>query len=568
MIATTPSGTRTRWTRRPLGRVQPSATSPTGSGSAGDLAQARRPSPASRASESRSRSTTVAARRPPRPRRRRRRWPRGSRRGGRGAGRRRPAGRRPSPRWRRWPAPGWRPWRGPRGRRWRRWGTQRRLRGLGQVAGSGHDEPAAPASRPRDDLPGMADALAAGVPRRPRDGSGCSATTEAHRSRYLRPFFAHEGRRHLQAPAPCSRPTTTPAPRTGTRPGTGRRRSSTCSRMAPFDAPRACGRRIPRALRGLGRSRRPTPSHPEHYYLAVLGTRPDQPGQGRRLGADAARARPVRRRGHRRLPRVARRSRTSPSTGATGSRSSRSCSLPRGPDLWPMWRDPQAPRESDDRRGRRAARRPGAATDDGRARLVARRGRHLPVAHRRPRSARWRSRRYLGVGATADVFKAALRIPNLLQNLLGEGVLSASFIPVYSRLLEEDRREAAATLAGNDPRAAARRDGRDRRARHRCSPARSRCVITPGLLGRAARARRRRCCGSCSRASRFLVLSAFCTGILNSHRQFFLSYVSPVMWNLGQIAFVVAAGRLGRHRRRHRPRAGLGRARRRRSSRC
>ena len=39
-----------------------------------------------------------------------------------------------------------------------------------------------------------------------------------------------------------------------------------------------------------------------------------------------------------------------------------------------------------------------------------------------------------------------------------------------------------------------------------------------------------------------LVLSAFCTGILNSHRQFFLSYVSPVMWNLGQITFVVAAG--------------------------
>ena len=55
---------------------------------------------------------------------------------------------------------------------------------------------------------------------------------------------------------------------------------------------------------------------------------------------------------------------------------------------------------------------------------------------------------YLGVGSTADVFKAALRIPNLLQNLLGEGVLSASFIPVYSQLLEEDR-PAAQRLAGN-----------------------------------------------------------------------------------------------------------------------
>ena len=60
MIATTPSGTRTRWTRSPFGRVQPSATSPTGSGSAATarspLAMAR-----SRMSERRSRSTTVAA---------------------------------------------------------------------------------------------------------------------------------------------------------------------------------------------------------------------------------------------------------------------------------------------------------------------------------------------------------------------------------------------------------------------------------------------------------------------------------------------------------------------------
>ena len=44
---------------------------------------------------------------------------------------------------------------------------------------------------------------------------------------------------------------------------------------------------------------------------------------------------------------------------------------------------------------------------------------------------------YLGNSAAADAFKAGFRIPNILQNLLGEGVLSASFIPVYSRLLGE-----------------------------------------------------------------------------------------------------------------------------------
>ena len=50
----------------------------------------------------------------------------------------------------------------------------------------------------------------------------------------------------------------------------------------------------------------------------------------------------------------------------------------------------------------------------------------------------------------ADAFRAALRIPNFLQNLFGEGVLSASFIPVYSRLLagsnEKDADEVASVV--------------------------------------------------------------------------------------------------------------------------
>lgn len=146
---------------------------------------------------------------------------------------------------------------------------------------------------------------------------------------------------------------------------------------------------------------------------------------------------------------------------------------------------------------------------------------------------------YLGVGATADVFKAALRIPNLLQNLLGEGVLSASFIPVYSRALERDDEEAQ-RLAGAilgllivvmaavvvlgvvfaRPLAA---------------------LITPGFQGEqldlAVTLLRIMFPGIA-----LSVLSAYCTGVLNSHREFFLSYVSPVMWNAGQIALIVGAG--------------------------
>src|SRR5476649_1189759 len=42
---------------------------------------------------------------------------------------------------------------------------------------------------------------------------------------------------------------------------------------------------------------------------------------------------------------------------------------------------------------------------------------------------------YFGLSPAADAFRAAMRIPNILQNLLGETALSASFIPVYARLL-------------------------------------------------------------------------------------------------------------------------------------
>ena len=51
--------------------------------------------------------------------------------------------------------------------------------------------------------------------------------------------------------------------------------------------------------------------------------------------------------------------------------------------------------------------------------------------------------RVLGLSLAADAFAAAARIPNLLQNLLGEGVLSASFVPVYSRLLDDEEEGAA-----------------------------------------------------------------------------------------------------------------------------
>src|SRR4029077_1579337 len=48
----------------------------------------------------------------------------------------------------------------------------------------------------------------------------------------------------------------------------------------------------------------------------------------------------------------------------------------------------------------------------------------------------------------ADAFRAALRIPNTIRSLLGEGTLSASFIPVYAALNERPDKAAARSLAG------------------------------------------------------------------------------------------------------------------------
>ena len=55
---------------------------------------------------------------------------------------------------------------------------------------------------------------------------------------------------------------------------------------------------------------------------------------------------------------------------------------------------------------------------------------------------------YFGVTGEADAFRAAFRIPNLLQTLFGEGVLSASFIPVYASLVAREEREEATRVAG------------------------------------------------------------------------------------------------------------------------
>jgi putative peptidoglycan lipid II flippase len=147
---------------------------------------------------------------------------------------------------------------------------------------------------------------------------------------------------------------------------------------------------------------------------------------------------------------------------------------------------------------------------------------------------------YFGNSDAADVFKAAFRIPNFLQNMFGEGVLSASFIPVYASLLARGDKEEARKTAGA--------------IAALLTLSTSILVLlgvltAPWLIDAIApgfQGEKRELTILLVRilfpGAGLLVASAWCLGVLNSHRKFFLSYTAPVLWNIAMIAGMVAFG--------------------------
>ncbi len=148
--------------------------------------------------------------------------------------------------------------------------------------------------------------------------------------------------------------------------------------------------------------------------------------------------------------------------------------------------------------------------------------------------------RYFSTSAAADAFTAALRIPNLLQNLFGEGVLSASFIPVYAGLLARGEKDRATRVAGAVLALLALVVSLLVLAGVLATPVLIE-LIAPGFTG-ATRALTIRLVRILFPGAGLLVLSAWCLGILNSHRRFFLSYVSPVIWNVCIIVALLVYG--------------------------
>ena len=147
---------------------------------------------------------------------------------------------------------------------------------------------------------------------------------------------------------------------------------------------------------------------------------------------------------------------------------------------------------------------------------------------------------YFGLSRLADAYRAAMRIPNVVRVLLGEGTLSASFIPVYAGLLEKGDEAGARRVAGAIASllvlvtaaatvvgfflapiiTAAVAPGFDAFTRH--VTVRLVQVLFP-MFG-------------------IIILSAWCLGILNTHARFFLPYASGSLWNIAQIGTLIGLG--------------------------
>ena len=147
---------------------------------------------------------------------------------------------------------------------------------------------------------------------------------------------------------------------------------------------------------------------------------------------------------------------------------------------------------------------------------------------------------FFGNSAVADVWRAALRTPNVLQNLLGEGTLSASFIPVYAAMLERGEDEAAGRFAGAALGILATVSFGSALVGILVAPLLVRFLYfewPPWQQDLAVHLIR-----ILFLMTGVLAVSAWALGVLNSHRRFFVSYVAPVAWNL---AIITALGIFG-----------------------
>jgi putative peptidoglycan lipid II flippase len=148
--------------------------------------------------------------------------------------------------------------------------------------------------------------------------------------------------------------------------------------------------------------------------------------------------------------------------------------------------------------------------------------------------------KYFGQGEdayVADAFNAAFRIPNLLQNLFGEGALSGSFIPVHAALRARGQHQAAAQTA---------------RTFFTLLTLTMAVLVLLGMLAAPLvtellvpgftderRELTIRLVRILFAGAGLLVTGSWCLSVLNSHGRFLLSYSAPVAWNAAMIVTLV-----------------------------
>ena len=149
---------------------------------------------------------------------------------------------------------------------------------------------------------------------------------------------------------------------------------------------------------------------------------------------------------------------------------------------------------------------------------------------------------YFGLDSVvADAFRQAIRIPNLLNNLLGEGVLSASFVTVYAKLRALHEDDEADDLASAVFSLLAVVCAVLVATGIAITPVLV-YLIAPGFKGES-RLLTIHLVRILFPSTGLLVLSAWCLGVLNSHRKFLLSYLAPVVLNITVILITIASGR-------------------------
>jgi putative peptidoglycan lipid II flippase len=148
----------------------------------------------------------------------------------------------------------------------------------------------------------------------------------------------------------------------------------------------------------------------------------------------------------------------------------------------------------------------------------------------------------------ADAYWAAIKIPNIIRNLLGEGTLSAAFVPVYSESLErhgtasEESTRLSSSVLGLVLTAAVFLSSLG-------------VILAPWITNLVMLGAGEETRGITTELVRILfpmsgalIVGAWFLGVLNSHGKFFLPFVAPTVWNVSQIAGLFLAQAAGSQR--------------------